>query len=109
MNDIITKEQKGYKKVSREFKEQRKNRIMYACHIDYRKAFGSLPHSWLIVRATDPCLIQDVPGSTTYCAYEIHTQKVVPKKVYDSEVNLSHMRRPSVLREIRPTVDFQLI
>nr|CAI5864221.1 unnamed protein product [Callosobruchus analis] len=59
-NNILTEEQKGCRKQSQGCKEQliidtvimeqtrKENRNLHTCFIDYKKAFDSVPHSWLI-------------------------------------------------------------
>lgn len=71
-NKILTEEQKGCRKNSRGCKEQiiidsviskqaeHTQRNLTTCFIDYKKAFDSIPHSWLIkvldIYKTDPVL-----------------------------------------------------
>lgn len=90
-NNIIAEEQKGCRKGTKGCKDQliidsvatkqaiRNRRNLYTAFIDYRKAFDSVPHSWLLevlnIYKIDPVLINCIEGLMRFWETTMHLRQ----------------------------------
>lgn len=101
-HDILTEEQKGCRKKSRGCKEQliidsvitkqaeKNQRNLKVCYIDYKKAFDSIPHTWLVktleIYKIDPVIINFLEKTMSTWRTRIHLRATQGQEITTEEI-----------------------
>lgn len=101
-HDILTEEQKGCRKKSRGCKEQliidsvitkqaeKNQRNLKVCYIDYKKAFDSIPHTWLVktleIYKIDPVIINFLEKTMSTWRTRIHLRATQDQEITTEEI-----------------------